>query len=458
MKRIISLFLSIALLISAFSAFDISAYAISTSGSCGDNATWEYSNGTLTISGTGKIKDYESTSGPATNYFTVYNYPWTDVQYRINNLVIEEGITEIGLYNFGGLSYLTNVSFPSTLKKVKYGAFEGCQRLERVNAVSLEAWCDINFTWDTSNPTHYANHLFIDDEEIIDLVLPDIKTVKPYSFVNMTYIESITFPNTLETIECNAFYNCNQITTLNFPESLTEIGVQAFESCDSLTQINFAEGIKTIQYNAFYNCNKLTEVRFPNSLEYLRGSSFSECEKLQVVYFGYGIKVIEDNFDKRTDIYEKYPITDVYYYGDEEALSKVKIDEFNDDFLMKANWHFIHNHVYYIIADELSENPHVAYRIYRCDCGSEYKEIYRLPIKFTFKEYKNGNFYYDCEVCEWDDYISKYTIKKLWTNYCNGVQINPTLMYDETFLDVTNDGVINGKDYAKIQHLSNYGY
>lgn len=69
---------------------DITLYAVwdkdSENQKCGDNAFWELEDGVLTISGFGKIYDYEN----------IWNIPWFDMQSDIKKIVIEEGITYIG--------------------------------------------------------------------------------------------------------------------------------------------------------------------------------------------------------------------------------------------------------------------------------------------------------------------------------------------------------------------------
>ena len=52
MKKIISLFTAIMLLASVSTV-----YSADFSGQCGDNVTWEYENGVLTLNGTGDTYD-----------------------------------------------------------------------------------------------------------------------------------------------------------------------------------------------------------------------------------------------------------------------------------------------------------------------------------------------------------------------------------------------------------------
>ena len=63
-------------------AFNISADE--TSGTCGENLTWTFSDGTLTISGTGEMKNYSTSMHP------MYTVPWVDYIENIEKVVVEE--------------------------------------------------------------------------------------------------------------------------------------------------------------------------------------------------------------------------------------------------------------------------------------------------------------------------------------------------------------------------------
>ena len=67
----------------------------------------------LTISGTGAIADYSDTS----------EIPWKDQKKTITKIVIENGITEIGIQAFYDCTNVTEVVFPDTLTTIKRGAF-----------------------------------------------------------------------------------------------------------------------------------------------------------------------------------------------------------------------------------------------------------------------------------------------------------------------------------------------
>ena len=118
------------------------------SGTCGETAVWELTeDGTLTISGTGEMYGY----GVSTIYI---NYPpWYDYRTQIVSVVIEDGITGIGMRDFVGLENLTSVEIPDSVTVSKNvtsvgdSAFRYCSSLTDVYySGSEEDWAAISIT------------------------------------------------------------------------------------------------------------------------------------------------------------------------------------------------------------------------------------------------------------------------------------------------------------------------
>ena len=72
------------------------------SGTCGENVVWTYSDGTLTI------KPAKGTQGGAMkDYNRFINRPWGELD--ISKVIIEKGVTSIGIYAFYGCRSLKSV-------------------------------------------------------------------------------------------------------------------------------------------------------------------------------------------------------------------------------------------------------------------------------------------------------------------------------------------------------------
>ena len=89
------------------------------------------SGGTLTIKGTGPMAKFEiDEGGGCDDCFPPP--PWYGVKESIKNVVIENGVTSIGMMAFFGSTGLTSVTIPNSVKSVGYGAFQGCAKLTSI--------------------------------------------------------------------------------------------------------------------------------------------------------------------------------------------------------------------------------------------------------------------------------------------------------------------------------------
>ena len=117
MKKHITRLLFAALLLLALC---IGASAAGTSGKCGPSAYWSFdsSTGTLTISGSGAMNDYEYGN----------DYPWMDYRDSIQTIVIGDQITQIGRYAFTGTACST-IKFGKNVRSIGERAFLECRNL-----------------------------------------------------------------------------------------------------------------------------------------------------------------------------------------------------------------------------------------------------------------------------------------------------------------------------------------
>lgn len=98
----------------------VAAIELGSSGSCGDNATYELSmDGTLTISGTGVI-----------------NVTAFKMETNIKKVVINEGITEIGTQAFQMCQNIEEISLPEGLQSIGDDAFSYCEKIRQIDIPS----------------------------------------------------------------------------------------------------------------------------------------------------------------------------------------------------------------------------------------------------------------------------------------------------------------------------------
>lgn len=199
-------------------------------------------------------------------------------------LTIPDNVTEIGEYAFDDCIGLTSVTIGNSVTLIGYGAFISCSGLTAVYYTGdISQWCIIDFLnihteWEKellvrvggetgweANPLFYAHNLYIGNELVTDLVIPETVTeIKPWSFINATCLTSLTIGNSVTSIGFSAFEGCSGLTSIEIPNSVTSIGSGAFYNCSGLTSITvFAETPPSLDYYAFYNVNKSIPVYVP---------------------------------------------------------------------------------------------------------------------------------------------------------------------------------------------------
>lgn len=181
---------------------------------------------------------------------------------EITDLVIPDGVTSIESHAFQECSHITSVTIPNSVTWIGYGAFLGCSSLTKVNITDLASWCKIGFYDNNSNPLNFAHSLYMNGQEIKNLIIPDgVTSIGSYAFRTLYNLTFITIPN-----------------------SVTSIGDHAFESCTGVTSVTLSDNIARIGASAFEYCNKITSVTIPNSIEYIGAKAFANCKNLLDVY------------------------------------------------------------------------------------------------------------------------------------------------------------------------------
>ena len=153
---------------------------------CGEHLEWAFdgASGTLTISGTGEMNDFEFD----TDAF-LYLTPWKDDREEVRAVVIEKGVTSIGEGAFSDCANLTQVILPDSIKMIKDDAFGECEKL-----------CEIR--------------------------LPEGLQRLEAAFG--AGIETLELPTSLEEIEAGAFCDRSSLEEIGLPRSVTSMGKRAF--------------------------------------------------------------------------------------------------------------------------------------------------------------------------------------------------------------------------------------
>jgi len=160
----------------------------------------------------------------------------------LTTVTIGNNVTTIGTEAFARCSSLTTVTIPASVTSIKSYAFQNCNSLTDVHINDIAAWCRVSLMSAESNPLYYAHHLYQNDQEITDLVIPD----------GVTGIGGY------------AFSGCNALTSVTIPASVISIGGYAFSGCSGLTEItSMAETSPALGASVFSGVDKSIPLYVP---------------------------------------------------------------------------------------------------------------------------------------------------------------------------------------------------
>ena len=227
----------------------------------------------------------------------------------LKNITIGNNVTSIGNYAFRDCSGLTSVVIGTSVTSIGSNAFYECLCLEEVHISDLSAWCKIDFNDYSANPLYYANNLYLNNELVTELVIPnDITEIKQYAFYNCSGLTGkLVIPNSVITIGNNAFRDCFGLTgELVIPNNVTTIGDYAFYNCSGLTgELVIPNSVTTIGNNAFNNCSLTGELVIGNSVTTIGSNAFNNCFGLTVIVIGASVTDIGDSaFNSAAAVYD----------------------------------------------------------------------------------------------------------------------------------------------------------
>ena len=323
-KKLLAAVISLCLVLSAFPAFTAFAAEDNPStGSCGkngNNVSFVYQDGTLTISGTGEMADYEKYSDNET--------PWEDIKKFIKTVVVQEGVTRIGNDAFGSCDELQSVTLPEGIVSIGDEAFSGTYSLTSITLPeSLETLGSYAF-----------GGSFIEN-----ITVPSkVKDIPPTAFMSCDQLVSVTLPEGLETIGSSAFYCCKALTGITLPAGLKKVGSRVFASCESLKEIVLPDQIEAMDYGVFNECTVLEKVVLPKNLTDIYDSMFSGCSALSEINIPESVTYIGDLSFSRSGIKKlsipagvSYIEPSAFYNCD--ALESITIDGKNEHYTVVDN-------------------------------------------------------------------------------------------------------------------------
>jgi hypothetical protein len=239
------------------------------SGKCGANLNWSYNsvNNALTITGSGDMDDYQSNGAP-----------WHTYKNKIAIISIGgSSMTHIGNYAFSDMPLIGGLGsnfFPSSLKSIGHGAFDGCKSLD--NVVFNEGLESIG-----SDAFDGCTRLGM----LYGLVLPaSLKSIDEYAFAHCTSLRQCSMDGCPDITELpdGLFNGCSSLYDIELPPNLISIGNYAFLGCKFMFAITIPNSVRTVGGSAFKDTD-LKGIIFPSSVSSIGDGVLANCPKLTYI-------------------------------------------------------------------------------------------------------------------------------------------------------------------------------
>ena len=231
-------------------------------------------------------------------------------------VVMQDNVGRIANYAFSGCSALENVTFSAALTSIGNSAFQDTTSIENVYISDVGRWCGIYYADTTAPPLRYGANLYVNNELVTDLVIPEGTTyISKYAFSGCKSIKSVTIPGSIETIDTYtfkgcpnletiviadgvknmkdyAFAECKKLKSVRLPSTLEGVGYEAFGYCSVLETVIIPDGVKSIGAYAFRYCYALKNITIPASVKSIGSYAFYVCNQLTGVTLSEGIETI----------------------------------------------------------------------------------------------------------------------------------------------------------------------
>lgn len=254
------------------------------------------------------------------------------------NLVVPDCVVSIQCWAFVSNYYVESIVIPSSVVELGEYAFEFASITEVYYGGSLEDWLNISLNGYFSNPLSNGANLYIGNELVSELVIPEsVESIPDFAFAGCKSLTSVTIPSSVQTVEEQAFCNCENLLNISICGENTIIEDDVFRGTA------FYKDTSNWSFGCLYLGNILldgtdasvTTCKIKNETIQIAERAFKIIIHVKNMVIPNSVKIIVNGaFPK------KGSLKNVYYEGTAEEWQALIVNIDSDNILFKVTVYF----------------------------------------------------------------------------------------------------------------------
>ncbi len=133
-----------------------------------------------------------------------------------------------------------------------------------------ETFVSRSFNYTVTDSEDHELELVSCNQKLKEVVIPGtvkiggvkykVTSIGDKAFYKDTTIQSLTIPNSVQSIESYAFYGCTNLKKVRIGKGLEELGASCFRKCTKLEEITLPKSMDEIEKYAFKDCKRLKKL------------------------------------------------------------------------------------------------------------------------------------------------------------------------------------------------------
>ncbi len=289
---------------------------------------WRYSNGTLTITGSGDIQDSARELGnnqETQSWGDTRGDYWEDclASCYVKKIVIASDFDVIGQNAFDDADEWTEVEIQSHVGTVKRDAFTSALKLTLTGTID-----------------EVLNSAFPSVRDVIlkgSILKGNVNNGEDMYSGAFPHAQNISIDSDTEVILGDYVFYHSYLTSLKIPGSVKTISTGLFMEEQWLKKVELLSGVERIENDAFKDCTELKSVGIPLSVTYIGADAFKGCdpEKFRIYYEG-----TEEDWQEKVELGSEIPDNAevIYNSGSETKYLKYRIEHIGTVTLERAGY------------------------------------------------------------------------------------------------------------------------